>query len=50
MCRYCEGNVDDREFLDTLNNIYITGNNIITDDEKFDILIEYCPMCGKELK
>lgn len=61
MCKYCEGDVDDRKYISkdlelAKGNIdlYIDGNNLldISDESGFSISIKInnCPMCGRKLK
>lgn len=48
MCKYCEGNVDERE--DLMDGIYVDANGNLTNDiELDDVKINYCPMCGRKL-
>lgn len=54
-CEYCEGNVDDREYLvddHGVETVYIDGNNSLTfeneDEETINIQINFCPVCGRK--
>lgn len=59
-CKYCENNVDDRNYiaedLDLLEDkisLYIDGDNLldVSDTCGFSesVKINYCPMCGRKL-
>ena len=59
-CRYCEGDVDDRnyiakdlELLEDEISLYIDGNNLLDVSDKLgsseSVNINYCPMCGRKL-
>ena len=50
-CEYCNGNVDERPFLDS-KDLYISEDGWLTlSDEDYDFCeINFCPMCGRKLK
>lgn len=58
-CRYCEGDVDDRNYLaedlDLLEktSLYIDGDNLLDVSDicglSESVKINYCPMCGRKL-
>ena len=59
-CKYCEGDVDDRnyiakdlELLEDKIYLYIDGNGMlnVSNQDGFydDTKINYCPMCGRKL-
>lgn len=52
MCKYCSGDVDERAYLINEDNelIYIDGNGKLTLDNAWEVQLNYCPMCGRNLK
>lgn len=61
MCEYCEGKVDNRLPLimvesETYGNddieVYINGEDKLTTTESMaeEMIINYCPICGRRLK
>ena len=50
-CEYCNGDVDERPFLDS-EDLYISEDGWLTlSDEDHDFCkINFCPMCGRKLK
>lgn len=55
MCKFCEGNVDDRESLIVIEDcqigdtiIYIDGNCNLSIGDDAERKINFCPECGRK--